>query len=298
MPENHPKPAIELLQWIADQKELVTVPAYSHEQVQELAKFFGLPLGPAYRKANSSKTPRRGVRVTPHGNRARLSDMPKRFWAKAEPLLAYLDGQQWILVRVFGYPNLDASSPDDVGEKFSPLQQPDPGYQWGGLLERANRIRETLDGVPPSGSVHIDNETEKIVPKAGPNTREVDAVAVRNRIIRVHDVQVYATPKGRVALAEASLTESSESERPSGTAQAADAELAEASPLDSFEDPVRVSWVAAQVNKRSDKLAEKMKRRLYPIAKVGSRNYCERKHAIAMFPQAKKYLTANGSAEC
>lgn len=204
MSEKHPPLAIELLNWIADQKELVTVPPDSDERVQELAEFYGLPPGPRYRKAESPKTARRAVRVTAHGNHAWLSDMPKRFWDNAEPLLQYLDGRRWIHVRVFGYPNLGVVSPDEFGNKFSPLDQADQGYQWGGLLARAQPIRDILEQLPDSGTVCVDDATRKPVPEVGPNTCLANVAGVR-ALHRLADVQVYVTREGRAVLAEVAL---------------------------------------------------------------------------------------------
>jgi len=65
------------------------------------------------------------------------------------------------------------------------------------------------------------------------------------------------------------------------------------SPLDDLDDPVKLTWVVAQVGHaagRSGNLARRMKGLGYRIRLAGNRNYCQRKDAETMFPQAKSRL--------
>ncbi len=260
MSNRPPKQAVELLRWIATQKAPATEPSPEGQPHRHLTRY---PEDFAW-----------------------LSDVPKSFHSEAETLLTYLDGKGWLVVRMFDAAANGSDTPDSFGEKFPPHLESDALYQWKGLLARVESVRKALDGIPASGSVYIDNETDEIVPKAGPKTRTVSAAAVRNGIARLRDVQVYLTPKGRVSLAEAPPDASDEAGQDGG-------KRADESPLDSLEDPVPLTWVAEQVGERGDKIAEKMRRRQYPIVKVGNRNHCERKHAIVMFSHYKKHLTAN-----
>lgn len=72
------------------------------------------------------------------------------------------------------------------------------------------------------------------------------------------------------------------------------------SPFGSLEDPIACVWIVKQLGKvagRSDLLANKLRRRGYPVVKVAGRCYCDRKHAMAMFPRLTHRLVEINDAE-
>lgn len=73
----------------------------------------------------------------------------------------------------------------------------------------------------------------------------------------------------------------------------ADETLPKKPPLDDLDDPIPVVAITGVIGRkagRSDKLAEKMGRKNYPVVQVARKWYCQRKDAIAMFPHHKQRI--------
>ena len=99
-----------------------------------------------------------------------------------------------------------------------------------------------------------------------------------------HPMEVRVTRAGKNHLAET-------------TAKETDAETTEGDgggiTLDDLEDPIQVVQVADSVGRaagRRDNLVRRFKSKRYLVVKAAGKWYCERRHAIALFPRLKKRI--------